>query len=62
MSGQQTPTPAAKNDLWRRSTYQPGDGDVVSATRPGSLDALKLPSLYGQERRYRDGRTEGSNV
>lgn len=51
-----TPPPAL--DIWNLSTYRPGDGDVITATRPGSLDALAPPSRFGDERRYRDGRVE----
>jgi hypothetical protein len=31
-------------DLWNRDTYRTGDGEVRGAMRPGSEDAMKLPS------------------
>jgi hypothetical protein len=31
-------------DLWSRDTYRVGDGEVRGAMRPGSEDAMKLPS------------------
>ena len=49
-------TPAPANDVWKRSVYRPGDGDVISAVRPGSLDIAELPSRFGNELHYRDGR------
>ena len=49
-------TPAPANDVWKRSDYIPGDGDVISAVRPGSLDIAELPSRFGNELHYRDGR------
>ncbi|CAB4199931.1 hypothetical protein UFOVP1356_15 [uncultured Caudovirales phage] len=51
-------TPAAADNVWKRSTYTPGDGDVIRTMRPGSLTALEVPSIFGNERRFRDGRTE----
>jgi hypothetical protein len=34
-----------ENDLWSRDTYRVGDGDNSNeATRPGSMDAYKLPN------------------
>jgi hypothetical protein len=32
------------SDLWSRDTYRVGDGEVRGAMRPGSEDAMKLPS------------------
>lgn len=32
------------NDLWQRDTYRVGDGEVRQVVRPGSQDAMKLPS------------------
>jgi hypothetical protein len=32
------------NHLWSRDTYRTGDGEVRGAMRPGSEDAMKLPS------------------
>jgi hypothetical protein len=32
------------SDLWRRSIYRTGDGEVLQQPRPGSLDFLKWPS------------------
>lgn len=49
-------TPAPANDVWKRSVYQPGDGDVIGAVRPGSLDIAEVPSRFGNELHYRDGR------
>jgi hypothetical protein len=33
-----------ENDLWQRSTYRTGDGEVLTPPRPGSMDFLKWPS------------------
>lgn len=44
------------NNLFDRDTYRPGDGEVIGSPRPGSQDALALPSLMGNRRTYRDGR------
>lgn len=54
------PTIAASksDDLFRRPTYRTGDGEIVVVPRPGSLDALGLPSKFASELRYRDGRVE----
>ena len=36
---------AAKNDLWKRTTYRTGDGDYTAQVpRAGSLRAFSLPS------------------
>lgn len=40
----------------KTSTYHTGDGEVRTVPRPGSLDALALPSLIGSKLVYRDGR------
>ena len=32
------------NDLWQRDTYRVGDGEVRQVVRPGSQDAMQLPS------------------
>lgn len=45
-------------NIFNRDTYQPGDGEVLGAVRPGSLDALELPSLFGNRKHFRDGRVE----
>ena len=52
------PTTAPSRDFRAPGLYQPGDGDVLGAVRPGSLDALELPSRHGDTLHYRDGRTE----
>jgi hypothetical protein len=31
---------------WRKSVYKLGDGDIITAKRPGSMDAFSLPSRY----------------
>lgn len=49
--------PYAPN-IFKRDTYTPGDGEVLGAVRPGSLDALELPSLFGNRKHFRDGRVE----
>lgn len=54
------PVKPPSNDLWQRGTYRPGDGEALGAVRPGSLDALALPSRYGDTLHYRDGRTESA--
>ena len=36
-------TPANQN-IWDRGTYRVGDGEVRQVLRPGSQDAMKLPS------------------
>lgn len=48
----------ATNDVFKRPTYAPGDGEVIGAVRPGSQDALEIPSLFANKRIYRDGRVE----
>lgn len=45
-------------NIFKRDTYQPGDGEVIAAVRPGSQDALALPSKIGNKMHYRDGRVE----
>jgi len=54
---QKIPSPYTTN-IFERDTYTPGDGEVRGAVRPGSLDALKLPSLFGNRKHFRDGRIE----
>ena len=49
--------PPASN-IFKRDTYTPGDGEVRGAVRPGSQDALEVPSLFANKRIYRDGRVE----
>ena len=46
------------DDVFKRPTYKPGDGEVIGAIRPGSQDALAIPSLFANRRMYRDGRVE----
>jgi hypothetical protein len=29
---------------WRKGVYKTGDGDIITAKRPGSMDAFSLPS------------------
>lgn len=48
--------PPYASNLFKRDIYQPGDGEVLGAVRPGSLDALELPSKIGNKMHYRDGR------
>lgn len=55
MSSTKTMPPYASN-IFERDTYTPGDGEVLGAVRPGSLDALELPSVIGNRKFYRDGR------
>ena len=50
--------PPYSTNIFKRDTYQPGDGEVLGAVRPGSLDALELPSLFGNRKHFRDGRVE----
>ena len=50
--------PPYASNLLKRPTYQPGDGEVLGAVRPGSLDSLELPSVFGNRKHYRDGRVE----
>ena len=33
-----------KSNIWDRTTYRTGDGEVFQQMRPGAEDALKLPS------------------
>jgi len=33
-----------KSNIWDRTTYRTGDGEVFQQMRPGADDALKLPS------------------
>jgi hypothetical protein len=33
-----------KSNIWDRTTYRTGDGEVLQQIRPGSQDAMKLPS------------------
>jgi hypothetical protein len=47
-----------RDDVFKRGTYVLGDGEVRSIPRPGSQDALAVPSLYGKRLHYRDGRVE----
>ena len=49
------PVKSPVNDIWKRSTYRTGDGEVLGAVRPGSLDALALPSRLGDTLSYRPG-------
>ncbi len=58
MSDHSLPVKAPANDIWKRGVYRPGDGDRATPTRPGSLDAKVLPSVYGEQLRYPDGRVE----
>lgn len=48
--------PPYASNIFERPTYTPGDGEVLGAVRPGSLDALEVPSLFANRRIYRDGR------
>lgn len=50
--------PPYASNLFERDTYKPGDGEVLGAVRPGSLDALDVPSLFANRRIFRDGRVE----
>lgn len=50
--------PPYSPNIFQRDTYQPGDGEVRGAVRPGSLDALEVPSLFANRRIFRDGRVE----
>lgn len=45
-------------NIFDRDTYLPGDGERIGAVRPGSQDALAVPSLFANRRIYRDGRVE----
>ena len=47
-----------RDDVFKRDHYTPGDGEVRSIPRPGSQDALAVPSLFSHRRIYRDGRVE----
>jgi hypothetical protein len=47
-----------RDDVFARDHYTPGDGEVRSIPRPGSQDALAVPSLFCHSRIYRDGRVE----
>lgn len=49
---------APSSDIFKRPIYTPGDGEVIGAVRPGSQDALEVPSLFANKRIYRDGRVE----
>ena len=33
-----------KSNIWNRTTYRTGDGEVSQQIRPGAEDALRLPS------------------
>ena len=33
-----------KSNIWDRTTYRTGDGEIAQQMRPGADDALKLPS------------------
>ena len=44
------------DDIFSRPVYVPGDGEVRSIPRPGSQDALEVPSLFANRRIFRDGR------
>ena len=33
-----------KSNIWDRTTYRTGDGEVFQQMRPGAEDALRLPS------------------
>lgn len=46
------------DDIMKRPVYVPGDGEVRSIARPGSQDALAVPSIFANSRIYRDGRVE----
>jgi hypothetical protein len=46
------------SDVFKRPTYTPGDGEARCMPRPGSQDALAIPSLFANRRIYRDGRVE----
>jgi hypothetical protein len=48
----------SRDDVFARDPYIPGDGDVRSIPRPGSQDALEVPSLFGHRLFYRDGRVK----
>lgn len=58
MSDETTPGVALPrgSDLFARPPYRTGDGEVVVPPRPGAQDALDVPSRFGDELRYRDGR------
>ncbi len=47
-----------QSNLFTRGIYIPNDGERLSVARPGSWDALKVPSRVGQVRFFRDGRRE----
>lgn len=50
--------PQYASNIFERDTYLPGDGEMIAAVRPGSQDALELPSKIGNKMHYRDGRVE----
>ena len=33
-----------KSNIWDRTTYRTGDGEIAQQMRPGAEDALRLPS------------------
>ena len=50
-------TPQAYTPAKRVKLYNPAEHNPVQATRPGSQDALELPSRVGEQLIYRDGRS-----
>lgn len=54
--------PQYTSNIFERDTYMPGDGEVVAAVRPGSKDALDLPSKIGNKLHYRDGSVQVQHV
>jgi len=45
-------------EVLKREPYKIGDGDSISAVRPGAQDALRIPSRIGDLLHYRVGRKE----